>query len=561
MMKRKCVAVLLACAMALSGAATAVAAESGEGMADTSLVTEIGVDDGTVEQEVEEQNVIPDVTALDMENEETSIDEKAADTAETSGTTENGLTWNLKDGVMTISGNGVIESFIDDRSKITSVVIEEGVTGIGSFVFAVCENLKEVQIPQSVTEIGEDAFYGCNNLNKVNIPDGVKEIKRGTFQGCRSLREITIPGSVEMIGEFAFGGDGLSKLSLSNGIKEIGMGAFSDCSELTEVSIPESVTKIGIWAFESCGLTKISIPNSVKEIGHSAFTRCPDLTEVSLPNGIETISSGLFRKCGNLKKADIPDSVTKIEYLAFADCTSLPQVVVPSNVKSIGDAAFSECGGIKKVTFSGNAPVITSEGIENIEIVGVEPFQNVRATAEHPQDNQTWTADITRALGSKLIWIAPKTEPLKIVPEATDNTYVIGSGDGVTITCTGALKDFVSVYMDDVEVDRSNYTLAEGSTILAFTTKYLNTLSVGKHKVTLNYTYGSVDTELTVLDKSNAGTSADSSGSGNSNGANTSRSARSPRTGDNTPILPWAIVSLLAAGICVTLVIRKRHFA
>lgn len=536
-MKRKWGAVLLTCALVLSGTTTATAVENEDGVPANFLATESETDVETAEQNLTEQITLPSVTAVNTEDEETDIDKKAADTTETSGTTENGLTWNLKDGVMTISGNGVIESFLDDKSQITSVVIAEGITGIGQFAFA-----------------------GCDNLQRVNIPDTVKKIGMYSFQGCSSLREITIPGSVDTIELGAFSWSGLSKLSLADGVKEIGEGAFSWCRGLTEVSVPDSLTKIGIWAFQGCGLTKISIPNSVKEIGHSAFSRCPNLTEVSLPDGIDTISSGMFRKCENLKKADIPDSVTKIEYLAFADCKSLPQVAVPSNVKSIGCAAFSECGGMKSVKFNGNAPVITSEGIEDEEIIGVEPFQNVSATAEHPQNNQTWTEDIARALGSKLIWVAPKTEALRIVPEATDNTYVIGSGDSVTITCTGALKDFVSVYMDGVEVDKSNYTLAEGSTILTFTSQYLNTLSVGKHKVTLNYTYGSVDTELNVLDKSNANTSPNASGNGNSAGVNGSGNARSPRTGDNTPILPWILASLLGVGICVTVVMRKRYF-
>lgn len=559
-MKRKWGVVLLTCALVLSGTTTAAAVENEDGVPANFLATESETDVETAEQNLTEQITLPSVTAVNTEDEETDIDKKAADTTETSGTTENGLTWNLKDGVMTISGNGVIESFLDDKSQITSVVIAEGITGIGFQAFMGCENLKEVFIPESVTEIGQFAFIDCMNLQKVNIPDGIKKVEDCSFNGCSSLKEISIPNSVEIIGDFAFCWSGLSKVSLPSGVKEIGEGAFSWCRGLTEVSVPDSLTKIGIWAFQGCGLTKISIPNSVKEIGHSAFSRCPNLTEVSLPDGIDTISSGMFRKCENLKKADIPDSVTKIEYLAFADCKSLPQVAVPSNVKSIGCAAFSECGGMKSVKFNGNAPVITSEGIEDEEIIGVEPFQNVSATAEHPQNNQTWTEDIARALGSKLIWVAPKTEALRIVPEATDNTYVIGSGDGVTITCTGALKDFVSVYMDGVEVDKSNYTLAEGSTILTFTSQYLNTLSVGKHKVTLNYTYGSVDTELTVLDKSNANTSPNASGNGNNAGVNGSGNARSPRTGDNTPILPWILASLLGVGICVTVVMRKRYF-
>lgn len=158
---------------------------------------------------------------------------------------------------------------------------------------------------------------------------------------------------------------------------------------------------------------------------------------------------------------------------------------------------------------------------------------------------------------------------MKIVPEVTDYTYVIGSGDGATIKCTGELKDFVSAYMDGVEVDRSNYTLREGSTILTFTSKYLDTLSVGKHKVTLKYTYASIDTELNILDKSSASAaavdkSADSvagNGTASGSGTNTSGNTKAPKTADGAAVLPLAAISVLAAGICVTVVSRKRRFA
>lgn len=56
--------------------------------------------------------------------------------------------------------------------------------------------------------------------------------------------------------------------------------------------------------------------------------------------------------------------------------------------------------------------------------------------------------------------------------------------------------------MDYETVDPSNYTLSEGSTILTFKSKYLDTLSVGKHIITLNYNNASVSSVLTVIAES-----------------------------------------------------------
>lgn len=97
-----------------------------------------------------------------------------------SGTCD-GLTWSLDDnGVLTISGNGMIydhnNPWSDWNYDIYSVVIEEGVTQIGSYAFADCHNLSTITIPESVTYIGFSAFESCWNLYTVNY-NGTRDQK------------------------------------------------------------------------------------------------------------------------------------------------------------------------------------------------------------------------------------------------------------------------------------------------------------------------------------------------------------------------------------------------
>ena len=49
-------------------------------------------------------------------------------------------------------------------SKITSVVIEDGVKEIGDNAFSNCESLASIEIPRSVTSIGKFAFANCENI-------------------------------------------------------------------------------------------------------------------------------------------------------------------------------------------------------------------------------------------------------------------------------------------------------------------------------------------------------------------------------------------------------------
>ncbi|MCD8004012.1 MAG: leucine-rich repeat protein, partial [Clostridia bacterium] len=67
------------------------------------------------------------------------------------------LSWTLEDGTLTISGTGDMYSYEWGTSpwfyisnKITSIVIEDGVTSIGEYAFYGCTNLTSVTIPDSV---------------------------------------------------------------------------------------------------------------------------------------------------------------------------------------------------------------------------------------------------------------------------------------------------------------------------------------------------------------------------------------------------------------------------
>lgn len=172
-----------------------------------------------------------------------------------------------KDGTLIVSGVGEMKDYLTSGDipwyeylrDVKSVIIDEGVTSIGSWAFRNCENLTSVIIPESVTSIGDEAFYGCTSLISVNIPNSVTSIGNYAFAYCSNLKSVDIPGSVSMIGNAAFKG----------------------CANLSSVIIPEGVSSIGNSAFEFCtGLTSVSIPKSMKTIGTEAFRGCSNLSTV-----------------------------------------------------------------------------------------------------------------------------------------------------------------------------------------------------------------------------------------------------------------------------------------
>jgi hypothetical protein len=112
--------------------------------------------------------------------------------------TTNNVIATFIDSVLTISGTGNMQNWVGVTSvpwnlvqdKITTVVIQNGVTSIGNFAFYHCTSLTSVSIPHSVTSIGNSAFAGCTSLMSVIIPNSVTNIGISVFAGCTSLHTV-----------------------------------------------------------------------------------------------------------------------------------------------------------------------------------------------------------------------------------------------------------------------------------------------------------------------------------------------------------------------------------
>lgn len=76
----------------------------------------------------------------------------------------------------------------------------------------------------------------------------------------------------------------------------------------------------------------------------------------------------------------------------------------------------------------------------------------------------------------------PSDEGVKITA-GNNSTYEPGSNEALTFRGSGEVAYFKDVKVDGTIVDRTNYDVREGSTIITFTPEYLKTLSNGKHTI------------------------------------------------------------------------------
>lgn len=120
---------------------------------------------------------------------------------------ENGdnVTWVLySDGKLVISGSGDManyncgeEPWFADRDSINTIIINLGVTSIGTYAFFKCDSLNSVYISNTVTHIHSYAFCACTSLKSIDIPDSVTYIYHDPFIDCESLSSVNFYGAQE----------------------------------------------------------------------------------------------------------------------------------------------------------------------------------------------------------------------------------------------------------------------------------------------------------------------------------------------------------------------------
>lgn len=90
------------------------------------------------------------------------------------------------------------------KSKVTSVVLGEGIESIGDGALEGCGLMKSITIPDTVTTIGSECFRMDYALTSITIPEGVSTIGDGTFYYCMDLQSVSFPSTLTSMGSDVF---------------------------------------------------------------------------------------------------------------------------------------------------------------------------------------------------------------------------------------------------------------------------------------------------------------------------------------------------------------------
>ena len=239
-------------------------------------------------------------------------------------------------------------------SRITSVVLPEGLEEIQDAAFRYTPYLYTVILPQTLRKIGTCAFQKCESLRTIEIPNSVIEMGNSVFQECLGLLSVKISDSIKVIpvGTFSYC-PFLSSYTGGASVERIEDAAFLDCMTLQkEIVFPETLRYIGYGAFYGCGLTRVEFAGVVDTIDRGNFD---NLRLLVLQNSTPPFTYNT-KVANSIFKVSIPCG-TKENYLADPNWSSF--------------SYRERCDGVEENPM---AAVKVTAGYRSVEVLNAEGY-------------------------------------------------------------------------------------------------------------------------------------------------------------------------------------------
>ena len=385
-----------------------------------------------------------------------------------SGECGENLTWSVDaEGTLTISGTGAIPDFEYVMGEtpnsiyggantpwrsylIRKVVVNEGITSVGSIALAYLEKMESISLPASLRELGSHALANNFGLKQIVLPENLETLDEMALFQCSGLSSLHIPAGVKSIGESAIDGCHLDSITVDEAntafCAEDGVLYTKDKKELlaitsnrTELTIPDSVTRVGsALFFDGQNIVSVTIGAQCDwGMNLSLCNRLEQITVVDSNPYLCAKDNVLFSKDGTelivypsarpSTSYTVPAGTKKIGIQAFGDCQNLTSIVLPDGLTEI-DSSGIGCAYLAEITIPASVTTIGQEAVgfpygtklQNLVIRGAVgsaaesyakengfTFVEIGATSGKCGENLTWSVDAEGTLtisGTGAMW-------------------------------------------------------------------------------------------------------------------------------------------------------------
>lgn len=278
------------------------------------------------------------------------------------------------------SHDGYIMLKYNDALDVDEYKIPEGCKVLADSCFSLYDpygqwedpHFSSLIIPNSLEIIGDYAFGGCAELETLHIPASVKHIQGNPFPSM--LRITTDSPSYVVKDDILYDKEcsrlihafsDLKTIVIDSSVKKIEHSAFRGSNNLSNIIVHSEINEIGGYAFSDCQNLNNVIINAKMEIIPDGLFYGSGIYEFDIPAETKKIGLGSFKYCKRLQKVDIPENVTKIDAFAFENDESLKYINIDANIQAIEQGTFRGCSSLKEI--------IIPEGVKSI---GEEAFKD-----------------------------------------------------------------------------------------------------------------------------------------------------------------------------------------
>ena len=240
-------------------------------------------------------------------------------------------------------------------------------------------------VAYTVTVIGKPAFNGNTKITSVILPEGLETIDEYAFQKCTALKTVDLPSTLKEIGGYAFDNCGRLELVVSHIENPFAISENVFPVTNAKLNVPIGTTDL----YEAAGWSKffaMTLEGEIleKEIDGMTYiyatgSRTATLTKATTKEKELTISDivtidgkdysmtaigeSAFANQSTLEKLYINEGIVSIGANAFKNCAYLTLLSLPSTLTNIGDNAFSKCDRLAHIQSAVNHPFDISDNV------------------------------------------------------------------------------------------------------------------------------------------------------------------------------------------------------
>ena len=369
------------------------------------------------------------------------------------GTTDDGLSWDFTDGVLTISGEGAMYDYAQStmfgdtspwyasRANVTKIVVNEGVTALGAYAFFGSINCTEISLPSTLTDIKNYALANCSTVTKITckastpptLPEAAFDKTYRCFQNVPTDCPIYVP-----------------KQSVNTYKATAGWSTFTNYQELEEGAEGDGDSPVP--ATPTITVSKSSLNMGKFIPGYTTTSKTVTVTGRDLTDDITLAVSGsaIIIDKTTITKEDAADGVTVTVALAptanapFEETITIVSTGADNKTITVTGDLMGQQNIAKLSDLSGNA-------MDDILYTYTGNTATVRSCTTDElilKDNGDFTVNVNEALAGKLpVGVAIKVKNFTFTAYSQYNMIT----DKYTYTLTPITIDFETEYIRTVD--------------------------------------------------------------------------------------------------------------